>query len=189
MQPTEIHKLIKKCLKNDRAAQKTLYEHYAPAMLAICFRYTKNMADAENVLQDAFVKVFKHLNKYRGEGEIGAWIRRIVVNTALTYLKTNSRYSIEMSFEDEFLHPVSDNNPDVHIACKELASLIRQLPTGYQTIFNLHAVEGYSHVEIGRMLGISDGTSRSQYARARNLLIQWIEQQQSTSKKGGYYGK
>jgi RNA polymerase sigma-70 factor (ECF subfamily) len=98
-----------------------------------------------------------------------------MVNTALNYLKTNKKYQYNLSFSEMPLHPVSDDNPLVKLQTKELSELIRQLPTGFQTIFNLHAVEGYSHVEIASMLGISDGTSRSQYSRARALLIEWIE--------------
>ncbi len=144
-------------------------------MLGICFRYTKSIADAEDVLQDGFIKVFKHLHSYKFEGELGGWIRKIMVNTALNFLKTSKKYQYDLSFSEMPLHPVSTNDPVVELQTKELSELIRQLPTGFQTIFNLHAIEGYSHVEIASMLGISDGTSRSQYSRARALLIDWIE--------------
>lgn len=155
-------------------------------MLAVCYRYTKNLADAEHVMQDGFVKVFTHITKFRGEGEPGAWIRKIMVNTALTFLKTNSRYLSEMVYEETHLHPVSDDDPAVRLEAKDLAHLIRQLPTGYQTIFNLHAVEGFSHVEISKLMGINAGTSRSQYARARAVLIKWISEQ-SSRKTGGQH--
>jgi RNA polymerase sigma factor (sigma-70 family) len=168
-------KLVSDCLKCKIDAQRQLYEQFAPAMLGVCFRYTKSIADAEDVLQDGFVKVFKHLGKYKFEGELGGWIRKIMVNTALNYLKTNKKYQYDLSFDEMTLHPVSSDDPLIKLQTKELSELIRQLPTGFQTIFNLHAVEGYSHVEIASMLGISDGTSRSQYARARALLIEWIE--------------
>ena len=123
--------------------------------------------DAEDVLQEGFVKVFNNLHQYRNEGELGAWVRRIMVNTALTYLKQHKRYSGDLSYEEMNLHPVSAENPDINLEVKQLADLIRQLPTGCQAIFNFHAVEGYTHVEIGEILGIHEGTSRSQYARAR----------------------
>lgn len=165
-----------------------MYERFASSMLGICYRYTKNLDDAENILQDGFVKVFRHLDQFNHEGELGAWVRKIMVNTALTYLKTNKKYRYELMFDSAALHPVSFENPEIQLQAKELAGLIRQLPTGYQTVFNLHAVEGYTHVEIGQMLGISDSTSRSQYARARALLIEWIEKY-SLKEKGGYYGK
>jgi RNA polymerase sigma factor (sigma-70 family) len=111
------------------------------------------------------------------------------VNTALNFLKRNSKYRDEMFFTEQPLHPVTDDNPAVILQAKELADLIRQLPHGYQTIFNLHAVEGYTHVEIGEMLGISDGTSRSQYARARALLISWLEEISVEKKTKNYAGK
>ena len=168
-------KLVRDCLKGKLQAQRMLYDEFAKHMLGVCYRYTRSMKDAEDVLQEGFVKVFSKLGQYKSEGELGAWIRRIMVNTALNYLKRNKKYQDEMYFTDNYLHPVTDQDPAVRIDAKNLAHLIRQLPPGYQVIFNLHAVEGYSHVEIGEMLGISDGTSRSQYSRARNLLITWIE--------------
>ena len=175
--------LVKDCLKEKPEAQRQLYELFAKSMLGICYRYTKSYKDAEDVLQEGFVKVFFGLKQFKFEGELGAWIRRIMVNTALNFLKRNKKYRDEMYFTEQPLHPVADDNPVVNLQAKELADLIRQLPHGYQTIFNLHAVEGYTHVEIGEMLGISDGTSRSQYARARAILISWIEEISVEQKK------
>jgi len=183
----DYNELLKNCLKQKPEAQRKLYEHFAPSMLGVCFRYTKSMSDAEDVLQNGFVKVFKHLKQYNSGGELGAWIRKIMVNTALNYLKSNRKYQYDLSFDEMPLHLVSTDNPDVKLDAKELTELIRQLPTGFQTIFNLHAVEGYTHVEIASMLGISDGTSRSQYARARSLLIDWIEKF-SITEQDGHYG-
>jgi len=181
--------LVKECLRGNPAAQRKLYELFDKSMLGICYRYTKSLKDAEDVLQDGFVKVFRNLHQYKFEGELGAWIRRIMVTTSLNYLKRHRRYQADLSFENEVLHPVSDDNPEVRLAAKELADLIRQLPTGYQAIFNLHAVDGYSHVEIGKLMGISDSTSRSQYARARSLLISWIEKFSLETKNENYAGK
>lgn len=187
MHQMDYHQLLKDCLKQKPEAQRMLYEHFAPQMLGVCFRYTKSVSDAEEVLQEGFVKVFIRLKQFKKEGELGGWIRKIMVNTALNYLKTNQKYRYELSFDEMPLHPVSTENPEVILQAKELAELIRQLPTGFQTIFNLHAVEGYKHVEIASMLGISEGTSRSQYARARILLIEWIEKF-SIKEKNGRYG-
>ncbi|HEX6191182.1 MAG TPA: sigma-70 family RNA polymerase sigma factor [Chitinophagaceae bacterium] len=181
--------LVKDCLKEKPEAQRQLYELFAKNMLGICYRYTKSYKDAEDVLQEGFVKVFFGLKQFKFEGELGAWIRRIMVNTALNFLKRNKKYRDEMYFTEQPLHPVADGNPVVSLQAKELADLIRQLPHGYQTIFNLHAVEGYTHVEIGEMLGISDGTSRSQYARARAILISWIEEISVEQKKQNYAGQ
>lgn len=178
--------LIEGCLRGEEAAQKQLYDTYARPMLGVCYRFTKSMEDAEDVLQEGFIRVFRNLGQYKGEGELGAWIRRIMVNAALNFLKKHQAYRDELVIQEEYMHPVSDANPDVSLHAKELVQLVRQLPPGYQTIFNLHAVEGYTHVEIGRMLGISEGTSRSQYMRARNLLITWLEKFSGETKKANY---
>ena len=182
-------KLVKDCLAKKPEAQRQLYTHFSDIMLGICYRYTKSLRDAEDVLQEGFVKVFRNLHQYKNEGELGAWIRRIMVNTALNFLKRNRKYQDEMFFTEEYMHPVTNDDPQMLLNGKELADLIRQLPSGYQSIFNLYAVEGYSHVEIGEMLGISDGTSRSQYARARALLITWIRKHYSEEKSKSYAGK
>ncbi|HEY5463686.1 MAG TPA: RNA polymerase sigma factor [Hanamia sp.] len=187
MHQMEYNQLLKDCLKLKPEAQRMLYEHFAPLMLGVCFRYTKSMDDAEEVLQEGFVKVFARLNQFKGDGEFSGWIRKIMVNTALTYLKTNQRYRYDLSYDETLLHLVSTENPAVDLETKELAELIRQLPTGFQTIFNLYAVEGYKHAEIASMLGISEGTSRSQYARARIVLIEWIEKF-SVNEKNDRYG-
>ncbi len=178
--------LVKDCLRNKRASQKQLYNLFAEGMLGVCYRYTKSTSDAEDVLQEGFIKVFNKLDQYKHEGELGGWIRRIMVTTALNFLKRNSKYQYDLGFDISTMHPVTDENPEVLLDAKELSSLIRQLPSGYQAIFNLHAVEGYTHVEIGHMLGISEGTSRSQYSRARALLITWIRKNYSDNKPQSY---
>ncbi|MDZ4806689.1 MAG: sigma-70 family RNA polymerase sigma factor [Bacteroidota bacterium] len=185
----EEHQLVKDCLKGKPEAQRKLYEQFAKTMLGVCYRYTKSLKDAEDVLQDGFVKVFLGMHQYKFEGKLGAWIHRIMVNTALNFLKKNRKYRDEMYFKEQPLHPVAADNPVIDLQAKELADLIRQLPQGYQTIFNMYAVEGYTHVEIGELLGISDGTSRSQYARARALLISWIEKNSLETKNENYAGK
>src|SRR6185437_325428 len=187
MHQMEYNQLLRDCLKLKPEAQRKLYEHFAPLMLGVCFRYTKSMSDAEEVLQEGFVKVFSRLKQFKGDGELGGWIRKIMVNTALNYLKTNQKYRYDLSYDEMPLHVVSTENPAVDLQTKELAELIRQLPTGFQTIFNLHAVEGYNHTEIASMMDINEGTSRSQYARARILLIDWIEKF-SLKEKNGHYG-
>jgi RNA polymerase sigma factor (sigma-70 family) len=178
--------LVKNCLKGKRDAQQLLYERHAEYMLGVCYRYTKSITDAEDVLQDGFIKVYRNLHQYKSDGELGAWIRRIMVNTAINFLKQQSRSRIDLSFIEDNLHPVSTDDPEISLTVKELAELIRQLPTGYQTIFNLHAVEGYTHVEIGQLLGIHEGTSRSQYARARGLLVSWIKKNETENQNEVY---
>src|ERR1700741_3548975 len=185
----DYHKLVKDCLRNKPEAQRQLYEHFAEAMLGVCYRYTKSIRDAEDILQEGFIKVFFNLRQYRNDGELGAWIRRIMVTTALNFLKRNRNYRDQMYFPPEHLHPVINEDASAILQAKEIAELIRQLPPGYQTIFNLHAIEGYSHVEIGRILGIKEGTSRSQYARARALLISWINKVSAVNKNETSYAR
>src|SRR5450631_2699065 len=122
----EESKLLKDCLEGKTSAQHELYMLYVKGMLGLCYRYTKSMEDAEDVLQEGFIKVFKNLHQYKGSGELGAWIRRIMVNTAINYLKSESRYQYDLSFVENGLHPVTDENPDLILNAKELAELIRQ---------------------------------------------------------------
>lgn len=185
----ELQELISDCKKGRILAQRRLYEAYAAEMMGVCYRYTKSLQDAEDVLQEGFMRVFQNLGQFRGDGELGAWIRRIMVNTSINYLKKHAQYRMEMVFREPALHPVSAETPDLNLDGRELANLIRQLPTGYQTVFNLHAVEGYTHVDIGQILGISEATSRSQYMRARNLLAEWIRLRESDQQKPGNYAR
>lgn len=175
--------LLKDCLKGKREAQRKLYEHFAPLMMAVCYRYTKSKYEAEDVLQEGFVKVFNNLNQFKGEGDIGAWIRRIMVNTALNYLRAHQKYRQDTDVEMVPERASDDENPLTSLQTKQLADIIQRLPAGYQTIFNLYVVEGYSHVEIGELLGIDAGTSRSQYLRARATLRKWIEEETQLTMK------
>lgn len=170
--------LVKDCLRHKRTAQLELYQQFAPQMLGVCMRYTKSIDDAEDVLQEGFVRVFTQLHKFRNEGELGGWIRRIMVNCALDYLKKHSRYRSQMQFEASGPHPVVAEMATPKLDAEALVQLIQQLPAGYQSIFNLVAVEGYNHLEVAELLGISENTSRSQYSRARALLMRWITEQE-----------
>ncbi len=181
-----IQALVTACLKGNAHAQKQLYDAFAAQMMGVCYRYTKSVEDAEDVLQEGFIKVFQYLKQYEGKGELGGWIRKIMVNTALASLKKNTAYSTDMLMAEEHMHPVSDDNPSIHIQTKELIEIIRQLPSGYQTVFNLYAIDGYTHAEIGKLLGIGEGTSRSQYMRARMLLINWLKQKPGECKTSSY---
>ncbi len=171
--------LIKDCLKNKKEAQRELYNLYAAAMLGVCYRYTKSLEDAEDVLQEGFIKVFTKLDQFKHDGELGAWIRRIMVTTAINYLQKHNRYKKQMQVDDMKLHPVSVENPEVNLDTKDLIELIVQLPTGYQTIFNLVAIEGYDQMEVSKMLGMNINTVRSQYSRARAMLITKLQQYSS----------
>ena len=182
-----LEELIKLSIKGNGAAQKQLYDTFAGSMMGVCYRYTKSKEDAEDVLQEGFIKMFNNLKNYDHKGAFGGWVRRIMVNTSINYLKSNARYNRDMVFNEMELVPISKlhsgENIESDLNARQLASLLRQLPTGYQTIFNLHAIEGFSHVEIGKMLGITDSTSRTQFFKARNLLMKWIKETESATAK------
>jgi len=181
--------LIRECINGNRSAQHLLYKQYAGTMLGVCYRYTKSVEDAEDILQEGFIKVFTKLHQYRQDGELGAWIRRIMVNTSLSYLSKHNRYKRELKIEDIPLHPVSNDNPELHMDTKQLVEMVRELPVAYQTVFNLVAVEGYSHVEVAQLLNANENTIRSQYSRARLLLVQALKKNAEQVEKQKYAGR
>lgn len=163
-------RLVAGCVKGDPVAQKALYQQYARKMMSICMRYAHNRDQAQDILQDGFVKVFQKMDHYRGEGPLGGWIARTMVNTALDHIRRNKPYDQSLDLtEAEHLH-----SEDEHIlsgmTTDELMLLIQGLPTGYRTVFNLFAIEGLPHKEIAEMLGISENTSKSQFMKARAYL-------------------
>ncbi|MCB0735437.1 MAG: RNA polymerase sigma factor [Flavobacteriales bacterium] len=162
--------LIKGCIREDRTSQGLLYERYANKMYAICLRYSNSREEAEDVLQDAFMKIFDKISLFRGEGSFEGWMRRIMVNTAL-----RSRDKRRMKFEPGDLDDVEEPSVEASVidqmGTKEIMNLLHEMPEGYRVVFNLNAVEGYNHKEIGEMLGINESTSRSQFARARKYLM------------------
>ena len=174
--------LIKACRNGERAAQKRLYDEYAPLMMGVCYRYAQSLQEAEDILQEAFIKVFSNLDQFRSEGEPGAWIRRIVVNCAINAIRKRKMQISSWDNQPEELHPITDTDPEIKLDAKELADLIQKLPDGYRIVFNLHAVEGYTHEEIGKVLGIKPASSRSQYLRARALLAKQVNLLQQKSK-------
>ena len=168
--------LIGECSKGNIRAQKALYEHYAPLMMSICVRYVRDRDTAKDILQEGFIKVFTKIDSYSSTGVPGAWMRRIFVNTALEYLRNNKQLSFNTSIDDSKAVVLqSDCTIIENISADHLTECIAGLPDGYRTIFNLFAVEGYSHKEISQMLRIEEGTSRSQYQRARKALQKMLE--------------
>lgn len=163
--------LIEGCLRGEPTYQKALFQQYAGKMMAVCVRYTRHRLEAEDVLQDAFIKVFKNLAQYQGNGSFEGWIRRIVVNTAL---KNHDR----KSFTNEQIGITHDYDygadPEVYSDLNEeaLLKMIADLPEGYRLVFNLYAIEGYSHKEIADLMDIKESTSRSQLVKARKMLQQ-----------------
>lgn len=168
--------LIAECVKGNAKAQKALFDKYASKMLAVCMRYFSNQMEAEDVLQDGFVKVFNNLDKYDDRGVFEGWMRRIFVNTALDELRRR-----KMQFSEEDIGDISykiepaSKRTDDNILAEDLMKLVRAMPEGYRIIFNLFAIEGYSHKEIAQQLNIEESTSKSQYFRARAFLRQRLE--------------
>jgi len=166
----ELDNIIEGCRQNKRKSQKILYERYCDAMFTTAFRMTGNSDDAHDVLQDAFIEVFRYIKSFRGDSTIGAWIKTIVVRKALKKLK-----------ETKFYDSLEENGVDVPIdflddlSGEYLEQMIMSLPEGYRTVFLLTEVEGYSHKEVGEMLGISVGGSKSQLSRARKILKAKVE--------------
>jgi RNA polymerase sigma-70 factor (ECF subfamily) len=162
--------LVKECLQGKQDSQKQLYESYAPGMLGVCYRYACSREEAEDFLQEAFITVFRKLHQWKGDGALGAWIRRIVINTSLNGIKTRHRFTENLSIIP--IDHIADNTGLQYQANdRELMELIHQLPIGCKAVFNLYAIEGYSHDEIGKMLNIQAGTSRSQFMKARKMLM------------------
>lgn len=157
-------------IKNNTAAQELLYQHFSPKMLGVCYRFAKSKMDAEDMLQEGFIKVFTQLHQYRNTGSLEGWIRRIIVNTCINVLKKNKRFSdcLDISLAEN-LHSLEKNIPSI-VQSKQIVECIRLLPIGYRTVLNLYAIEGYSHKEIGGMLDIQESSSRSQYFRAKAML-------------------
>ena len=156
-------------LKGNLSAQKSFYELFAGKMFAVCLRYCSRREEAEDVLQEGFIKVFENLQRFRFEGSLEGWVKRIMINTALGWLRARNVRFVEGG---DIPVPEMQLSPGIieQMSSKEIMDLILQLPAGYRTVFNLHALEGYSHAEIAQMLGIREVTSRSQYLKARKSL-------------------
>lgn len=166
----ESRELIQECINNDAKAQEELYRRFAPKMYGICMRFAKNRAEADDILQEGFIRVFGNLNKFRAEGALEAWIRRTVINTAINYYNSNLRFSKDTDIEKYDFADCSYEDAISQISTKELLKMVQELPKGYRKVFNLYTIEGYSHKEISEMLDISVNTSKSQLTRARGAL-------------------
>jgi RNA polymerase sigma factor (sigma-70 family) len=165
--------LIDACLRHEAPAQRRLYECFAPQLMAVCYRYASDQAMAEDILQEGFVKIFQNLHRYQDQGSLEGWMRRIVVNTAIDQLRRRKRQQGEIELNETIVDAQVEDAID-HLEAEFLLNLIQQLPEGYRLVFNLYAIEGYSHAEIAKQLNISEGTSRSQYTRARGQLQRMI---------------
>ena len=165
--------LIEGCIRGDRKMQYELYERFAPKMFGVCLRYASNNEEAEDILQEGFIKVFKKIGSYRNEGSFEGWIRRIFVNTAIEHFRRKTHLQPitekeENTVEGKYLSVLDT------LAEKDIVQLVQQLSPGYRTVFNMYVIEGYSHKQIAEELGISEGTSKSQLSRAKQILQELV---------------
>jgi RNA polymerase sigma factor (sigma-70 family) len=168
--------ILQGCLKNQPASQQELYSRYSPKMLTVCYRFARNREDAEDMLQEGFIRVFTQIKQFQSKGSFEGWIRRIIVHTCINHLKKHKKFndSVDIS-QAQFVQVREDSIPSI-IQAKQVTECIRALPVGYRTVLNLFAIEGYSHREIANMLDIEESTSRSQYTRAKAMLEQVLVQ-------------
>jgi len=162
--------LVNECIKGNPKAQKALFDKFAPKMFSVCLRYMKKSDEAEDVLQDSFVKIFQKLSDFKNEGVLEGWIRRIVVNSCLDQIRKNTKFLNDIQAEE--VEYKLDQNSFIaeNLMAEDLMNLIQKMPDGYRLVFNMFAIEGYSHQEIASQLGITESTSKSQYLRARAYL-------------------
>jgi RNA polymerase sigma factor (sigma-70 family) len=182
--PTDMldeNQLIEGCLKGIRASQKALYDRYCKKMMVVCLRYSKSSLEAEDILQEGFVRVFQGLEGFRQDAKLETWMTRIMVNTALNHHRKKLYLYPMVDVEEIEIGQAEISLSGLHFT--QLLEMIQELPQGCQVVFNLFAMEGYSHKEIAELLGISEGTSKSQYSRARSLL------QARLLKESTYYRK
>ena len=168
--------LIEACIKGNRAAQKAIYDRLAPRMFPVCIRYVGERELAEDILQDGFITLFTHLKNFKGEGSFEGWARKIFVTTALMSLRKKDALKMSDDLEEAKGLKTDIAGQMESIGYKELMSMISELPPGFRTVFNMYSIEGYSHKEIGEMLGISETTSRTQLSRARIWLQNKIKE-------------
>jgi len=162
--------ILQGCLANNAAAQKALYQKYSGKMLVVCYRYAHNREDAEDMLQEGFIKVFSQIHTFENRGALEGWIRRIIVHTCINHLKKNKRFNESVDIIHASSVQIREENIPSIIQAKEVVECIRMLPIGYRTVLNLYAIEGFSHREIASMLDVEESTSRSQYTRAKAML-------------------
>jgi len=175
-------KIIEGCINGNRHAQNKLYNRYAASMLGLCMRYAKSKEEAEDILQEGFIKVFLNIERFRAEGSFEGWMKRIMINTAITHNKQNLKHQYQTDINEiEEIHVVDEGLQDdvsmVKIPRAKLMSIIQSLPEGYKMVFNLYVFEQFTHKEIAEMLEISINTSKSQLSKARRLLTTKIERE------------
>jgi RNA polymerase sigma-70 factor (ECF subfamily) len=162
--------ILSGCLQNDAGAQRELYTRYSPKMLSVCYRFAHNREDAEDMLQEGFIKVFSQVHTFQNKGAFEGWVRRIMVHTCINHLKKNKKFneSVDIIYANGV--QVREESVPSIVQAKQIVECIRLLPLGYRTVLNLYAIEGYTHKEISTMLDVEESTSRSQYTRAKQML-------------------
>jgi len=181
-----IEELITRCKAGERIAQELLYKQFAAKMLGVCMRYATDRMEAEDMLQNGFIKVFQYLKDYRNEGSFEGWVRRIMVHSSIAYFRKHHRIVQVMDMEESGIEPSVNPAAMENMDAKDLMNIIQQLSPGYKMVFNLYAIEGYSHREIGEIMGITEGASKSQLSRARAILKNLVTAMEE--KKYGYAG-
>lgn len=162
--------LIKECISGNAAAHKKFYDLFAKKMMGVCLRYTNNPDEAQDVLQDGFIKVFGKLPKFVSKGSLEGWVRRIMVNTALDQYRKNKKFQKDIEIDAVSFKLEKSDFIIETINANDLLKIIQTIPEGYRVVFNLFAIEGYSHKEIAEKLGVTESTSKSQYSRAKKML-------------------
>ncbi|MBL0881857.1 MAG: sigma-70 family RNA polymerase sigma factor [Chitinophagaceae bacterium] len=162
--------IIAGCIQNDAAAQRELYNRYSPKMLSVCYRFAPSREDAEDMLQEGFIKVFTQIHTFQNKGAFEGWIRRIIVHTCINFLKKHKKFNESLDISHATSVYIKEETIPSIMQARQIIECIRLLPVGYRTVLNLYALEGYSHKEIGIMLDIEESTSRSQYTRAKAML-------------------
>ncbi len=168
-------KLLADCLEHKAEAQRQLYERYKVPMYRLCLRYAGSAAEAEDLLQEGFIRVFSDLPQFRGEGALGGWIRQVVLRTALQYVRKRMKQAPWVAEDQIPDGPAQDAFPEEDWDARHVVQLLRQLPEGYRTVFNMYVLEGYSHKEIAEILGISESTSKTQLFKAKAQLRRQLE--------------
>ena len=163
------------CLRNDRKAQRALYEEYKVQMFRLCLRYARGRQEAEDLLQDGFIQVFTDLHQYKFNGALGGWIRRVIVNVALQHIRRNKKMSNMVELETVADDYQTDEDVFSNMGVKALTKMIQKLPPGYRAVFNMYVVEGYSHKEIAAQMGFTVGSSKSQLSKAKAMLRKMLE--------------
>lgn len=172
-----LSEIIKDSINGCSKMQEKLYQIFAPKMYQVCLRYTNNNAeDAEDIMQDGFIKIYNNLNNFRNDGSFEGWVRTIITRTALSHIRMKRKNT--MSYNSELMHLVKDDETDIldRLAEKDIIGMVTKLPPGYRKIFMLYVLEGYNHREIATLLNCSEGTSKSQLYRSKNKLMDLYQQ-------------